>query len=55
MAEAARVLPPRIADPMDERIIRAAYLCFDRYGVRKTTIEDIAKTAGVSRPTVYKH
>jgi AcrR family transcriptional regulator len=33
----------------------AAEECFDRYGVAKTTMDDIAKTAGVSRPTVYRH
>lgn len=38
-----------------ERIVVAARLCFERYGIPKTTIEDIAKAAGVSRPTVYKH
>src|SRR5687768_4129721 len=55
MAHAVPLLPAQIADPMDERIIRAAYACFERFGVRKTTIEDIATAAGVSRPTVYKH
>ena len=33
----------------------AAETCFDRYGVAKTTMDDIAKAAGVSRPTVYRH
>lgn len=33
----------------------AAEECFDRYGVAKTTMDDIAKSAGVSRPTVYRH
>lgn len=55
MAHAVRLLPDQFADPMDERIIRAAYACFERFGVRKTTIEDIATAASVSRPTVYKH
>lgn len=40
---------------MGERIVAAARVCFERYGIQKTTIEDIAKAAGVSRPTVYKH
>jgi len=39
----------------EERILRAAYACFERFGVAKTTIEDIAQGAGVSRPTVYKY
>lgn len=36
------------------RIVDGARRCFERYGIQKTTIEDIAKAAGVSRPTVYK-
>jgi len=35
--------------------MEAAEACFDRYGVAKTTMDDIAKMAGVSRPTVYRH
>ena len=37
-----------------ERIIDAAYHCFERYGVQKTTMEDIASVADCSRQTVYK-
>lgn len=33
----------------------AAEACFDRYGIGKTTMDDIGKMAGVSRPTVYRH
>jgi len=33
----------------------AAEACFDKYGIAKTTMDDIAKEAGVSRPTVYRH
>lgn len=33
----------------------AAEACFDKYGIAKTTMDDIAKMAGVSRPTVYRH
>lgn len=40
---------------MPDRILTAAYGCFDRYGVAKTTIDDIASAARVSRPTVYKY
>lgn len=36
------------------KIVDGARRCFERYGIEKTTIEDIAKAAGVSRPTVYK-
>jgi AcrR family transcriptional regulator len=38
-----------------ERIVRAAYKCFERFGVERTSIEDIAREAGVTRPTVYRY
>jgi len=41
-------------DEMQHRIIDAAYELFVTFGLRRTTIEDIAKKAGVGRPTVYR-
>ncbi|MEX1147108.1 MAG: helix-turn-helix domain-containing protein [Sphingomonadales bacterium] len=41
--------------PTEERILAAAYQCFDRRGVGKTSIEEIARTARVSRQTVYRY
>jgi AcrR family transcriptional regulator len=38
-----------------ERILTAAYACFTRHGVRRTTMEDIALEAGMSRPAVYQY
>jgi AcrR family transcriptional regulator len=38
-----------------ERIVRAAYRCFERDGIDGTSIEDIAREAGVTRPTVYRY
>lgn len=38
-----------------DRILDAAYACFTRNGLHRTTIEDIAREAGVSRPTVYRY
>ncbi len=38
-----------------ERLIDAAEACFHRYGVMKTTVEDVAATAKVSRATVYRY
>lgn len=35
-------------------VLRAARECFVNKGVRKTTMEDVARAAGVSRQTVYK-
>ena len=41
--------------PLRDQIIEAAKRSFRRYGVGKTTIEDIAKEVGVSRATVYRY
>ena len=38
-----------------EVIIEAAWACFRHYGLRKTTIVDIARAANVSRSTVYEY
>lgn len=38
-----------------ERLIDAATECFMRYGVVKTTVEDVAASANVSRATVYRY
>ena len=38
-----------------ELIIEAAYTCFGRHGLDKTTIVDIARAADVSRSTVYEY
>ena len=40
---------------MRERIIESADRCIRRHGVAKTTIEDIADDAGISRATVYRY
>lgn len=45
---------PPAADSVEERIIDAALVQFERVGVRKTTIEDIARAAEVDRATVYR-
>lgn len=36
-------------------IVRAAYDCVARWGFAKTTVEDAARGAGVSRATVYRY
>ena len=38
-----------------ERVVGAAERCFAQYGVAKTTVEDIARLAGVSRASVYRY
>lgn len=36
------------------RLIEAAYDCVARWGFSKTTVEDVAREAGVSRATLYR-
>lgn len=38
-----------------ERILEAAYACVGRWGMSKTSIEDVTKEAGLSRSTVYRY
>ena len=38
-----------------ETVLDAAQGCLRRHGVRKTTMEDIARAAGMSRPAVYQY
>lgn len=42
-------------DPKDAAILRSAFECFARYGLRRTSMADIAKGAGMSRPALYLH
>ncbi|MFI6871540.1 TetR/AcrR family transcriptional regulator [Nocardia sp. NPDC050406] len=41
-------------DSIESRILDAALVQFERLGVKKTTIEDVARQAGVDRVTVYR-
>ena len=38
-----------------ERLLQATYDCVARWGLAKTTVEDAAREAGVSRATVYRY
>ena len=42
------------ADRLAE-VLDAAYTCLTRYGVRRTTMDDIAQEMGVSRSAVYQY
>ncbi|WP_052245532.1 TetR/AcrR family transcriptional regulator [Halocynthiibacter namhaensis] len=43
------------ADPKVYSILEAAFTCFVNYGVQRTSMADIAKAAGMSRPALYLH
>lgn len=38
----------------EDRILDATRACVEAFGVRRTTLTDVARRAGVSRPTVYR-
>ena len=38
-----------------DRLLDAAGACFRKFGIAKTTVEDVAKEAKVSRATVYRY
>lgn len=40
-------------DPKDAAILRSAFVAFAQYGLRRTSMADIAKGAGMSRPALY--
>ncbi|MFV1497178.1 TetR/AcrR family transcriptional regulator [Phaeobacter sp. JH20_12] len=42
-------------DPKQRNILESAWEAFATYGFRKTSMDDIAKRAGMSRPAVYLH
>jgi AcrR family transcriptional regulator len=42
-------------DELGARILDATMTCLSRFGVAKTTIDDVAREAGCSRATVYRY
>ncbi|MGQ0700404.1 MAG: TetR/AcrR family transcriptional regulator [Panacagrimonas sp.] len=42
-------------DSVEDRIIDATVRCFRRFGINKTSMDDIAKAAKLSRPTIYRY
>lgn len=41
-------------DDLEQRLIAAALTCVARWGLTKTTLDDVAREAGCSRATVYR-
>ena len=52
VATLPRPTPARVVS--EERVIDAALRCIARWGVAKTTLDDVAREAGISRATVYR-
>jgi AcrR family transcriptional regulator len=46
--------PPDGSTPQRVRLADAALSCIARYGIAKTTLDDVARAAGCSRATVYR-
>jgi AcrR family transcriptional regulator len=46
-----------VADAPDtrERILEAAYACIARWGLAKTSVEDVTRQSGLSRSTLYRY
>src|SRR5438270_7345150 len=40
---------------VQERILEAGYACVARYGLAKTTVEDVARVSRLSRATLYRY
>ncbi|MGI5328578.1 TetR/AcrR family transcriptional regulator [Actinomadura nitritigenes] len=40
---------------LEEAILEAAESCFERFGIAKTTMDDVARVADISRATVYRY
>jgi AcrR family transcriptional regulator len=55
LRESWRSDAPTSVEGARNRLVDAAEACFTRFGVAKTTLEDIATEAGVSRATVYRY
>ncbi len=54
-AVAAAVEPGSSHDDVETRILAGAMVCLGRFGVAKTTLDDIAGEADCSRATVYRY
>jgi AcrR family transcriptional regulator len=43
-----------VPDEPRERVLAATYSCVARFGMGKTTVEDVVKESGVSRASIYR-
>jgi AcrR family transcriptional regulator len=42
------------SEPRADRILDAALRCFETYGPRRTTMDDVARESGLGRATIYR-
>ena len=54
-SEAAEPVPDP-GDPLGvrQRLLTSTYTCVSRYGLAKTTVEDVVRESGVSRASIYR-
>jgi AcrR family transcriptional regulator len=45
---------PQPSDKLQKQLVEAAVACFKDYGIRKTSLTDVAQRAGVSRTSTYR-
>jgi AcrR family transcriptional regulator len=43
------------ASSVRERVLEGTLRCIGRYGIARTTVDDVAQASGVSRATIYRH
>jgi AcrR family transcriptional regulator len=46
--------PAGLGEPLETRVVEAMLECVGRWGLAKTTADDVARTAGISRATLYR-
>jgi AcrR family transcriptional regulator len=54
-AAAAAASDTNKSKPVRERLLDAAEGCLEQFGPQKTSMEDVARAAGMSRATVYRY
>jgi AcrR family transcriptional regulator len=42
-------------DNLRERVLEGSLACIGRYGMAKTTVDDVARASGVSRASIYRY